>query len=1163
MCGIFGFLSSRGRREPPAGDDFFRTLHTLVRFGEDADAARISALPDESRARILKTLEAAHAGTYAWMERDGFLATASDAELQRRLRDAAGSVSAWTSRLESIAAGTGFRSQGTREFLNRLITGGRDIAWQIENDLLASIEPVRNLVPAGDSRNGGTPLEHARQLHLLLCALDRLEVRGRDSAGLAAYLRFRDAAALDGFLDGEGFDRRQELERRSRLPSLSHGTLFRPASSDTSILAVLKVANEVGKMGDNAAYLRQAIATDPFLQAALGEPGVELQCLLHTRWASNGIISIPNCHPVDGAVRVKATGALRGRGEVLAVLNGDVDNYQELLERYVHGKGLALEPDITTDAKIIPVVVSHHYRETGDLREAFQKAFREFEGSMVIGVMAADHPGEMLFGQKGSGQGLFFGLTQGSVAIASEMYGLVELTQRYVKGEGERRDFGEVFHLRAGEDGVQLRTVDGEALGEVPASRQGMAEITTRDINRGPHPHFFRKEIGESVESVRKTLRGKIETVDGKARSLLGDDVLPRALLESLRSGRVRRIYLTGQGTAAVAAEGVAHFFEDALRRAKPAFQVMPIRATELSGHRLREDMSDTLVIAVSQSGTTTDTNRTVDMVKERGASILGIVNRRNSDLVYKSHGVLYTSDGRDIEMSVASTKAFYAQNVAGRVLALAIAREIGAIDEAEASRAIADLERLPEAMARTLELDAHVAKLASEHALRRRHWALVGSGPGKVAADEIRIKLSELCYKSIAIDFLEDKKHIDLSSEPLVLVCANGLPPATVSDVVKEVAIFKAHKALPIVITDAGESRFDPYAAGTIQVPTAGPALSFLLATMVGHLFGYHAAAAFDHHAERLRRLRREVLTAIGPETGGEQGALPAQVMADAVEIETLLASRGLDAGLSPGTAVQLSSALEALMGRLEPDVYVRHHGDLAGGVVASLSEAITELSRPIDAIKHQAKTVTVGISRAEVPLVEGPLLATFRSFGLPLDRLAESHRRLLESLEPLVASVEGATLYSVSRLDLLGRPVDGSTIRVIRKTGCADEILSRSEEERPLSGTKWGVVRRGEVHVGYGQTDGRKILIVPVIGERPDGHILLFHLELVPRGRLESRWRALRARADHLERLRIAVTERNLSWSEDLIEGIDNDTLFFDSPEAVAEAIVERVTG
>jgi glucosamine--fructose-6-phosphate aminotransferase (isomerizing) len=266
----------------------------------------------------------------------------------------------------------------------------------------------------------------------------------------------------------------------------------------------------------------------------------------------------------------------------------------------------------------------------------------------------------------------------------------------------------------------------------------------------------------------------------------------------------------------------------------------------------------------------------------------------------------------------------------------------------------------------------------------------------------------------------------------------------------VKEVAIFKAHKAVPIVIADEGESRFDPYAAGTIQVPPAGPALSFLLATMVGHLFGYHAAAALDRHAERLRRLRGEVLM-MGP----EPGVLPAEVTADAVEIDAVLEAGGLDAGIGAGTAVRLSSALGALMGRIEPDVYARHHGELAGGAVASLSDAIAELSRPIDAIKHQAKTVTVGISRAEVPLLEGPLLATFRSFGLPLDRLAESHRRLLEAFEPLAASVEGATLYSVSRLDLLGRPIDGSTIRAVRKTGCADEILSRSEEEKPLSGT------------------------------------------------------------------------------------------------------------
>ena len=57
-----------------------------------------------------------------------------------------------------------------------------------------------------------------------------------------------------------------------------------------------------------------------------------------------------------------------------------------------------------------------------------------------------------------------------------------------------------------------------------------------------------------------------------------------------------------------------------------------------------------------------------------------------------------------------------------------------------------------------------------------KRYWAIVGNGPNKVAAEEVRIKLSELCYKSIACDSTEDKKHIDLSSEPLILVCAAGL---------------------------------------------------------------------------------------------------------------------------------------------------------------------------------------------------------------------------------------------------------------------------------------------------------------------------------------------------------------------------------------------------
>src|SRR5207244_8709935 len=144
---------------------------------------------------------------------------------------------------------------------------------------------------------------------------------------------------------------------------------------------------------------------------------------------------------------------------------------------------------------------------------------------------------------------------------------------------------------------------------------------------------------------------------------------------------------------------------------------VEALPATELSGFRLRTDMRDALVVAVSQSGTTTDTNRTVDVVREHGASVLAIVNRRNSDLVDKADGVLYTSDGRDVEMSVASTKAFYSQVAAGFLLALAITRLAGCSDDDTEHELLAALRALPDSMERVLAQRDAIAEAANRHA--------------------------------------------------------------------------------------------------------------------------------------------------------------------------------------------------------------------------------------------------------------------------------------------------------------------------------------------------------------------------------------------------------------------------------------------------------------
>ena len=133
---------------------------------------------------------------------------------------------------------------------------------------------------------------------------------------------------------------------------------------------------------------------------------------------------------------------------------------------------------------------------------------------------------------------------------------------------------------------------------------------------RGPYPHYLLKEISEAPGSLRKTLRGRIHEAGGRLTVALGADILPPGLRQRLADGGIRRIFVIGQGTAAVAGMSVAAAIAEALPRAR--LPVVALPATELSGFGLVDDMSDTLAVAISQSGTTTDTNRTVDLLRAR-----------------------------------------------------------------------------------------------------------------------------------------------------------------------------------------------------------------------------------------------------------------------------------------------------------------------------------------------------------------------------------------------------------------------------------------------------------------------------------------------------------------------------------------------------------------
>jgi len=411
-----------------------------------------------------------------------------------------------------------------------------------------------------------------------------------------------------------------------------------------------------------------------------------------------GIISEPNAHPVNS----EEVGGNAAAPYMRAARNGDVDNHADIKVR----NGLRIADPITTDAKVIPTVVARRRASGESLGEAFRNTVREFDGSVAIATASAEAASAMLLALRGSGQGLCVGLAEDRFIVASEPYGLVEETLRYVRMDGEAladvnnpATRGQVVvldgELAGTLEGCSMMAYDGTVIALDEASVT-VAEVTTRDIDRGEHKHFLSKEIAEAPQSFRKTLRGKIAERDGRLVASLDESVLPKQIREKLAQHKFARIRVIGQGTAAIAGRSLAQLLRTLVDH---SVQVDALPATELSGFQLDLDMSDTLVVAISQSGTTTDTNRTVDLARSRGAAILAIVNRRGSELAAKADGVLYTSAGRDVEMSVASTKAFYSQVAAGALYACAISDVLGSGSNDERHQLLAALRTIPDAM--------------------------------------------------------------------------------------------------------------------------------------------------------------------------------------------------------------------------------------------------------------------------------------------------------------------------------------------------------------------------------------------------------------------------------------------------------------------------------
>ncbi|MEW6076228.1 MAG: SIS domain-containing protein [Thermodesulfobacteriota bacterium] len=1060
----------------------------------------------------------------------------------------------------------------------------RDICWCLKHEVCGNIVKTRDLAASGITTYAAIIL--LKKINAVFNSLDRLEVRGRDSAGLSILFSLTEDSfkRFSTVLEQSGLG--EELKQRCGDDILTHRTIrvSRDKSTGTVGLAfVYKYAAEIGRLGDNVRFLRRAVSEDAVFHGMLAAAWQDYTISSHTRWASVGTITEANCHPMDGL-----TGRPESREHIIhACLNGDIDNYRQLKSEH-EAAGEVIAADITTDTKIIPVRIGRYVRQGHDIIDAFRLAVSDFTGAHAISMHTDLAPGKMFFAQRGSGQALFIGLAENHYVVASELYGVVEETSRFIKmnaggtAAADEQAPGQIVVLdraAGGLEGIAAMRYDGTP---VTFSEKDIlrTEITSRDVDRQEYEHYFLKEISEAPQSIEKTLRNRWQTAaddPGIFEVRLSPDVIPASLAEALKKNLIRRVFFIGQGTAGVAALAGANILRYYL--SDPAITVRAVKSSELSGFNLTitdsaRSMSDTLVVAVSQSGTTTDTNRAVDMVRGLGAHTLAIVNRRDSDLTFKTDGVFYTSTGRDIEMSVASTKAFYSQVVAAAMLSLYIVGLKGDRDREFISNEIRQLSKLPSALRKIFSRRDDIRAVAQRLAATRTYWAVVGSGPNKASADEIRIKLSELCYRTISSDFVEDKKHIDLSAEPLIIVCAAGSRPGVLDDIIKDTAIFRAHKAIPVVIADEGEDRFSHYAAAVIPVPQTAEHFGPVVNTFAGHLWGYYAALAINEGSRMLHAFREEIRNEIAECRRRSLDVF--EIVLEKGFREKVISFyhkiRGIRKDIIAPSCIAMASDLVLLLkylaGRLPLSDFELDFGrtgtapNMLNTLFEFVDESINQMARPIDAIKHQAKTVTVGTSRI-TQTMEGILFDALTAYGMGLSQLTNSNVVVLKNLQGIVAGIKGAILYEVDRLNLLGEPTDETTITILKKDGVLAAIPSRVESDNRLKGTKKIIVREGNVYIGKGRKDDRSIVVIPVLSSSASTggmirYILLINIAFREDAALAAKKKALGGKS---ERIKNIVQENNVAWQDHFLELVGIKDLFGLSAEKLAEAIVARV--
>ena len=537
----------------------------------------------------------------------------------------------------------------------------------------------------------------------------------------------------------------------------------------------------------------------------------------HTRWATHGEPSESNAHPHKS-----------DDGNVVAVHNGIIENYLELKEKLTR-KGYVFYSE--TDTEVAVKLIDYYYKKyEGTPIDAINHAMVRIRGSYALAVMFKDYPEEIYVSRKDSP--MILGIEDGESYIASDVPAILKYTRNvYYIGNMElacvRKGDITFYNLDGEEIEKELKTIkwDAEA-----AEKAGFEHFMMKEIHEQP------KVVGDTLNSVLKDGQFDLSSV-GLSEEEIKD---------------ISQIYIVACGSAYHVGIAAQYVIEDLAK--------IPVRVELGSEFRYRNPLLDPkgLVIVISQSGETADSLAALRESKEKGVRTMAIVNVVGSSIAREADSVFYTLAGPEI--AVATTKAYSTQLMATYILALQFAKVRGEISDETYKNMIAELQTIPDKIAKILDDKERIQWFASKQA-NAHDVFFVGRGIDYAICMEGSLKMKEISYIHSEAYAAGELKHGTISLiEDDILVVGVLTQPDLYEKTISNMVECRSRGAYLMGLTTFGQYNIEDSTDFAVYIPKIDPHFATSLAVIPLQLLGYYISVAKGLDVDKPRNLAKSV---------------------------------------------------------------------------------------------------------------------------------------------------------------------------------------------------------------------------------------------------------------------------------------------------------------